>query len=213
MSKSNYKKPKIILMGDSITEMMPYVIDKKMERGFNKPLIFNEAPELSNIFYICGSSNVGIGNFHKYHWPHVDKDNVDCFVLLLGINNINRPDCDYDGEDTLDNVYEKLKKFIIDIKGEGHKLLVQSIYPTKWEETNSGVLYINKRLMEYCNKNSIDYLDLYATLSNEQGLINPKYSDDGIHPNKLGYGVILKEICQRLKLRSKDKELPDLEER
>ena len=35
----------------------------------------------------------------------VEKDKMDCFVLLIGINNILRPDCDCDGKESLDDVF------------------------------------------------------------------------------------------------------------
>lgn len=206
---------KIVLMGDSITEYLPYILDSNKERkkGFNQPVFFEKSPKLSGIFYTCGVENIGIGNFHKYCWPRVDKENVDCFIVLLGINNICRPDCDYDERETLDDVYEKMRAFITDIKNDGYDVMVQSIYPTDREKVNVKVKYVNERLYKYCKENSIEYIDLYDKLLNEQQIMNPKYSDDGLHPNKLGYGIILKEICEKINLKSRKQEPIDLDER
>ena len=112
-----------------------------------------------------------------------------------------------------DDVYEKMRAFITDIKNDGYDVMVQSIYPTDREKVNVKVKYVNERLYKYCKENSIEYIDLYDKLLNEQQIMNPKYSDDGLHPNKLGYGIILKEICEKINLKSRKQEPIDLDER
>lgn len=194
----------IVLMGDSITEYLPYALDKNMKRGFNVPMVSEKLPDSDLVFYICGASNLGIGTFHNYYWKSVKKENVDCFVLLIGINNILRPDCDYDDKLTLDNTVEKLKTFIDDITREKKDLLVELLYPTDNSQINNQVLYVNNKLRKFCEEKSIDYLDLYEILSTDSNVINPQYSDDGLHPNQTGYKVILNEISKKLQSK-KDK--------
>ena len=43
---------KVTLLGDSITEYMPYVIAKEMKRGFNVPMASNKLPDNDIIFNI-----------------------------------------------------------------------------------------------------------------------------------------------------------------
>ena len=40
---------------------------------------------------------------------------------------------------------------------------------------------------------------MYSLLINENELFDIKYSDDGIHPNELGYNIIAEEINRKLK--------------
>jgi len=191
----------IVFLGDSIAEMMPYNIDRNMPRGYDIPMKSDKLPKVDAEFYTHGISNIGIGTYHKYVWPHIEKESVDCFILLLGINNILRPDCDPKEEDTLDDVFEKLKKFILEIINGGHKLLVQCLYPTNRQHINDGVLYVNAKLKQFCQENGIECLDLYETLSNENRILNPAYSEDGLHPNERGYILILGKVCEKLGLK------------
>lgn len=103
---------KVALLGDRITEYMPYKIDENIDHGFNVPMISSKLPNNDITFYICGMSNMWVGTYHKYLWKDVIKDGIDYFILQIGINNILRPDCDYDGKESLDDTFEKIKLFI-----------------------------------------------------------------------------------------------------
>ncbi len=193
---------KVVLLGDSITEYMPYVIDKEMKRGFNVAMISSKLPNNNITFYICGVSNIGVGTYHNYIWKQVDKNDVDCFVLLLGINNLLRPDCDYDDKESLDDTFEKIKLFIQDIISNGKDILVESLYPTDNIDINIKVTTINEKLKKYCEENHIDYLDLYNVLLGDDGLINHDYTDDGLHPNESGYIIIIDYISKMIELKN-----------
>lgn len=179
---------KIVFMGDSITEYIQYVYKDKIG-------------DESDVIKYFGVENIGVGNYMKYCWPHVDKDNVDYYVLLIGTNNISRPDCDYDNRETLDELVEKLKEFINLITSDSSsKLIVQSIYPTKYDWEKNDIIFVNNQLKEYCDSVNIDYIDIYNLIKTEDGLINSEYSDDGIHPNYRGYNLILNQIYNYIKL-------------
>lgn len=193
---------KVALLGDSITEYMPYVIDKEMKRGFNVPMVSDKLPVNDIIFNICGISNIGVGSYHNYCWKDVEKDEIGCFVLLIGINNLLRPDCDYDGKESLDDTFEKLKLFIQDIISSGKGILVQLLYPTKYINTNSKVVILNEKLRQYCEDNQIDYLDLYNELLGDNGVINPNYTDDGLHPNESCYMFIIDQISKKIEFKN-----------
>ena len=193
---------KIAIMGDSITKNMPYYIDKTIKRGFNEPMISDKLPNSDFLFYICGIENIGIGTFHENCWPKVNKDEMDGFILLIGVNNILRPDCDYDNKETLDDIFEKLKNFIEDILNYGKPLIVETLYPTNLININKKIITLNEKLIKYCEEKSIDYLDLYSTLADNNGFINSHFSDDGLHPNEKGYEIIINELTEKLKTKS-----------
>ncbi len=194
---------KVIFMGDSIVQYMPYTIDKSMKRGFNVPMI---SPKLSNydiVYYICGIENIGIGSYHNYIWNQISNKEIDCYMLLIGINNILRPDCDYDGKQTLYDILDKLRNFIEDIMKNGKALFVQSIYPTDKIKINSQIIKINEFISNYCKENNICYIDMYNLLVSNNGKINPLYSDDGIHPNEYGYRMIINEMSNKIQQNNK----------
>ena len=192
---------KVALLGDSITEYMPYVIDRQMKKGFNEPMISDKLPDNDIVFHVCGVSNIGVGCYHNYCWKDVKKDDIDCFVLLIGINNLLRPDCDYDGKESLDETFEKMQLFIQDIISIGKDILVQLLYPTHYIDTNKDVVIINDKLRRYCEDEHIDYLDLYNDLLGDSGVLDAKYTNDGLHPNEKGYMFILDQISKKINLK------------
>ena len=178
---------KIVLIGDSITAYMPYIF---------KGSIGNIDDEVRYF----GVENIGVGTYMQYVWPRVDHENVDTYILLIGINNIFRPDCDYDEKETIENLVNKLKEFISQIVNNGNsKLLVQSIYPTKYIDRVNDIKTVNKQLEVYCSLIGAEYLDLYSLLVDDEELFDKRYSNDGIHPNELGYSVIAEEINKKIK--------------
>ena len=94
---------KIAIMGDSITAYMPYYVDKTIIKDGNEPMILDKSQNSDIIFYTYGVENIGIGTFHKFGWPKINKDEMDGFILLIGINNILKPDCDYDNKETFNS--------------------------------------------------------------------------------------------------------------
>jgi len=192
---------KVALLGDRVTEYMPYKIDENMDNGFNVPMISSKLPNNDITFYICGTSNVGVGTYHKFLWKDVIKDGIDYFILQIGINNILSPDCDHDGKESLDDTFEKIKLFIQDIINSGNKLIVQLLYPTGKIETNYQVMKLNEKLKAFCIGNNIDYLDLYQTLIGINGILDFRYSNDGLHLNETGYKLIIEELYKKIELK------------
>lgn len=177
---------KLTLIGDSITQYMPY---------FYKGRVGLNGDEIE----YCGVENIGVGSYRNYIWPNVKQKDVDIYILLIGTNNISRPDCDYDNRETLEDLIDKLKEFIGEITtSTSARLIVQSIYPTKYFERNQNIIKVNKQIEIYCKEIGVEYLDLYPLLEDEAGVFSKEYSDDGIHPNSDGYHVIANEINKKL---------------
>lgn len=173
---------KIVFLGDSITEYMPYVYKNKV--GGEEDVVSYH-----------GVENIGVGCFHQYCWPRVkeqEKD-ADIFVLLIGTNNLSRPDCDYDERETFDDLVIKMKEMINDVLLTGSRLIVQSVYPTKYLSRDEDIRNLNSQVEGYCNLVGVEYVDTYSLLEKD-GMFNEEYSDDGIHPNKAGYGLIVSHL-------------------
>ena len=179
---------KIVFIGDSITEYMPYIY---------KGSIGNPNDEVQ----YRGIENIGVGDYMKYCWPRRVNEGADTYILLIGINNICRPDCDDDNRETLTDLEEKLKEFISEIvKSTPARLIVQSIYPTKYLNSRDAIILINNKLQRFCQDIGVEYLDIYSLLKDENELLDSKYSDDGIHPNNAGYFVVAEAINKQLGL-------------
>lgn len=181
---------KILLMGDSLVGYMP------------KGLIGKENDEVIN----KGIENIGVKTYSKYCWPRFEYKDIDVYVLLIGINNILRPDCDYDDEQTIEDLIDKLVEFIdVIVKEKNSKLIVQGLYPTDDNEINKKVLFVNSQISKYCKENNIEFLDMYDMLSNEAGLLKEEYSMDGLHPNIVGYNKIAERINSKIGTLNKGK--------
>lgn len=198
---------KVTLLGDSITEYMPYIIDKNIKRGFNAPMISSKLPIDDITFYICGMSNIGVGYFHQCLWKDVQKDDIDYFVLLIGVNNLLRPDCDYDHKESLEDTFLKITLLIQDIIKSGKNLIVELLYPTDRIAVNVSIRKLNDKLRMYCEENGIDYLDLYNELLGDNGIISFHYTDDGLHPNENGYMLIIDKIASKIREKDLSKKL------
>ena len=177
---------KIVLMGDSITAYMPYIYKGKV------------GSEDDEVKYV-GIENIGVGSFMNYVWPKMDKEGVDTYYLLIGTNNVSRPDCDYDGKETLEDLVMKIKTFIdMILASKSGTLVVQSIYPTKHSYRINDIKCVNECIKEYCDVVGVEYLDMYSLLATEEDLFDERFTDDGIHPNVAGYELLANEVNKRL---------------
>jgi len=52
------------------------------------------------------------------------------------------------------------------------------------------ILALNAWLKDYCAKNGLVYLDYFAALIDDHGMLRRDLSDDGLHPNAAGYKVM-----------------------
>jgi lysophospholipase L1-like esterase len=52
------------------------------------------------------------------------------------------------------------------------------------------ILDINQWIRRYCQENGIVYLDYFAAMVNDQGLMKPDLTKDGLHPNAAGFAVM-----------------------
>lgn len=52
------------------------------------------------------------------------------------------------------------------------------------------LLAINRWMRDYCVTNSLVYLDYYTALVDDKGMLKKELSDDGLHPNAVGYKLM-----------------------
>ncbi len=52
------------------------------------------------------------------------------------------------------------------------------------------IVELNAMIKEYCARNAVGYVDYYAAMVDEQGGLDKKYSDDGVHPTIAGYNIM-----------------------
>ena len=128
----------------------------------------------------------------------VTKGQPAMIFLMIGTNDMNH------GVDN-DSVARSIRTVVQRIKQESPrtKLIVQSILPTNdcygmfsgHTKRYADVAIVNAMLQTIAEEEDVEYLDLYSHFANEEGKMNPKYSNDGLHLNGEGY-LLWKEIVE-----------------
>ncbi len=177
--QSEYDKVKktdnIVFLGDSITDWYP--IEE----------IYGDLPIVRS-----GIAGYETEDIISKLETMVYRYNPTKIFILIGTNDLKRD------EDATEKTANNMKKIINEIhkKRKNAKIYLQSIYPVNrnlWapeERYNSEITEVNNIMKEYCKENNVTYIDMYNELADENGNFDEKYTDDGLHPNDLGYARI-----------------------
>ena len=175
-----------IFLGDSITELYP------LEEYYDNLPVVNSG--------ISGNKTTDILNDMK---TRVYQYNPTKVFLLIGTNDLNSTD-----EDIVDVTFDNIKKIVNEIKENRSDatIYVESVYPVNsviennvvTNRTNKKVKELNKKLSNYCDEESCEYINLYDDLIDEEGNLKTEYTEDGLHLNSLGYVVITRELLPYL---------------
>lgn len=175
-----------LFLGDSITELYP------LEEYYDNLPVVNSG--------ISGNKTTDILNDMK---TRVYQYNPTKVFLLIGTNDLNSTD-----EDIVDVTFDNIKEIINEIKENRSNatIYVESVYPVNsviennvvTNRTNKKVKELNKKLSNYCDEESCEYINLYDDLIDEEGNLKTEYTEDGLHLNSLGYVVITRELLPYL---------------
>lgn len=113
-------------------------------------------------------------------------------VILAGINDI----AGNTGPATLDMIANNIFSMAELAKANHIKVILCSVLPAynfSWKPNQNPaekVVALNKMIKNYADANGILYLDYFSTMKDERNGLKTAYSEDGVHPNKLGYQVM-----------------------
>lgn len=147
---------------------------------------------------ISGDTTPGV----LFRLNEVTRSKPDKVFLLIGINDLANGT-------KKEIVYQNICTIVSRIKEASPKtkVFVQSILPVNREfprfgnHTNKGeeVIWINKQLKDWCLQEAFDYIDLYSQLKNKDNdLLNPEYTNDGLHLTGTGYLVWAEYIISKV---------------
>jgi lysophospholipase L1-like esterase len=162
----------IVFIGDSITD----------------------GAEWSELFKRKRTANRGISSDNTYgvlnRLYNIKKLNPAKAFILIGINDIARgiPDS------LIINNYKR----IIDtfrIQMPQTQLYIQSILPTNNKFSNfknhqnktEHILFINSEVKKICNEKKVGFINLYDAFLNNEGKLDEKFTNDGLHLTGEGY--------------------------
>jgi lysophospholipase L1-like esterase len=113
-------------------------------------------------------------------------------VVLAGINDI----AGNTGPATLEMIANNIFSISELAKANQIKVILCSVLPAydfTWnphQNPAEKVIALNKMIKNYADANGILYLDYFSAMNDENNGLKIAYSDDGVHPNKLGYQVM-----------------------
>ena len=123
-------------------------------------------------------------------------------VINCGTNDIAENNGPYDEDITMDNIVSMTELAL----HNGITVVLTSVLPCDrfgWNpsvrDVASKVSSLNARIMGFAELMSLPYVDYYSSMVQDQGgAINPRFSDDGVHPNAMGYAVMERLLMDTL---------------
>ena len=183
-----YQNENIVLVGDSIFDWYP--TDK----------IFSDFPIVNS--GIVGNKTTDILNNME---ERVYKYNPTKVFIQIGTNDIEWED----SEELNEEVYQNIVKIAEGMKKNRSKseIYIISIYPVNNnlpganDRHSEEIKSINSKLKKYCaTTEGVEYIDAYSQLIDENEMLDTIYTNDGLHPNGLGYAkiteILMKYIYQ-----------------
>jgi len=178
----------IVFVGDSIFDWYP------TEKIFSDFPIVNSG--------IVGNKTTDILNNME---ERIYKYNPTKVFIQIGTNDIEWED----SEELNEEVFQNIVKIAEGIKENRSKseIYIISIYPVNNnlpganDRHISEIKAINEKLKKYCaTTDGVEYIDAFHQLIDENEMLDIAYTNDGLHPNGLGYAkiteILMKYIYQ-----------------
>ena len=186
-NKTITKRPKAVLMGNSITE------------GW----VEFDAPWLTahNLVGRGISGQVSSQMLVRFRQDVINLK-PECVVIMCGINDIGLNQ----GKISVPNIMSNIISMVELAKANKIKPYLCSVTPAAnigWrpevKNTPEQVKQLNELIKEYAKKNKITYVDYYSALLADDGIsLKKEYARDSVHPNLAGYkvmeGILLKAL-------------------
>jgi lysophospholipase L1-like esterase len=85
------------------------------------------------------------------------------------------------------------------------RIYIQSILPTnnsftefpRHQNKSQHILWVNEQLQQLAREKNAVYIDLYHLMVNDQGNLDPKYTNDGLHLKGEGYKAWIQELKRK----------------
>jgi len=170
-------KNEIIFLGNSITDGCEW------SELFQNPNVKNRG--------IGGDDTDGI----LERLDEVTKSQPSKIFIMIGTNDLA-------AGKTVEYIIENYKKIISNIQKASPKtkIFIQSELPTDEKihttRKNSDLKKINAGIKLIADNNNLMYFDLFKLFVDDRGMMNPKYSIDGLHINGEGY-LMWKKVIEK----------------
>jgi lysophospholipase L1-like esterase len=122
-------------------------------------------------------------------------------TILAGTNDI----AGNTGPSTLEMIIDNISSMTELAKASGIKVILCSVLPAydfPWKPGSypaEKIVELNKMIKKYADRHEILYLDYYSSMADSRKGMKAEYSEDGVHPNKTGYKVMMNLCSQAIK--------------
>lgn len=113
-------------------------------------------------------------------------------VILAGTNDI----AGNTGPSTLEMIEDNIASMVEIAEANGIKVLLCSVLPVydyPWKpgiNPAEKIVQLNKWIKDYAEVKNLIYVDYFTPMADERNGLRKEYSEDGVHPNKLGYEIM-----------------------
>ena len=110
------------------------------------------------------------------------------------------------GPSTLEMIANNIFSMVELATANNIKVILSSVLPVfdfYWRqglEPAGKIVTLNKMIREHADSHEIVYLDYYSAMVDEQKGFKSMYSEDGVHPNKAGYEVMVPLAHEAIRL-------------
>lgn len=119
-------------------------------------------------------------------------------VINAGTNDVAENTGPYDENRTFGNIVSMVEL----ARANKIKVILTSTLPAaafgwnpRTKDAAEKIAALNRRIARYAKEHKIPYVDYYREMvTGENRALNPRYSKDGVHPNREGYAVMEKLI-------------------
>lgn len=162
-------KGEIIFLGDSITDRCEWA-----ELFFN-PFIKNRG--------LSGDKTDGVLD----RLTEVTESKPDKIFIMIGVNDLRH-------DVSIEEITKNYQCILIKMKSDSpqSKIYVQSLLPINElmgepKTTNKKISNLNTKIKILSDQFDIPFLNIFASLIDDEGQLNKKYTEDGLHINGKGY--------------------------
>ncbi len=126
----------------------------------------------------------------------------DVVVINGGTNDIAENGGPYDEERALGNLISMAEL----ARAHGIGVIMTSLLPAEryyWrpeiKDAPEKIRRLNGRIKEYADRHGYPYVDYYSLMDDEgRGRLNPRYTEDGVHPTGAGYDIMEEAVLAAL---------------
>jgi len=172
---------KILLLGDSITEVFP------PDLGVEGFVIINK-----------GISGNNTDDVYK-RLKNVISEKPEIVFLLIGTNDFAQGKSNNEIEENIFKILQKLKKTL-----PAAELFAVSILPVRDIDNrpNARIIEVNQSIKKTADKLELKYLDLHSRFVDSAGKLKEEFTEDGLHLTREAYlcwNEILNELYSKRK--------------